>query len=536
MVTLEAAAGAAAQRRQLIAWLVASAVVASILLAIAAVVLWYRLPQWAPQWVVQRSPWMRPLLRAEMELRNRRETSESRFPERMRELGQRAGPSLVAALSDGQLDIRLLALEGLQDISYAPAVPRLVDLLGDHQQEEAAQAEGALMTIADPGCTAVVLSGLGRVDDEGRVVLLTWLSEHGDQRGLLPVAKAYWQRAHDGADAVFDYDGLFRRVYTVGDAATIREEFRPMLKAAQPAWRMAALTVFGDLGAAAAAPDLVAGLIDEDEKVRVTAYSALHRLDEACPGVIAAQMPALVALFDPQPGLSRRELACMLDDTRDARAVQALVGVLRTHAWDKATRDQALDDLAGNDDPAVVTAMVEVLTGRWTVDEDEQRATAAFALGSAHSVAVLDLLYSARADASPAVRTAALQALSRTTDPRAGGALIAALADPDAWVRQGTISAIDISGRPDGIAVLIALIDAAQRGPVPLFLASEENQPWWVATEILGSGSYPFDPAQRAVLDLALNRQSWVKRIRRDALAIASSSYGTPYLELWWRR
>ncbi len=533
VVTWAAAAGNAAQRRRVVAWLVASAAVLGILMTVAAGVSWYCLPEWAPEWVVQHSPWVGPMLRAERQLRYTLQEPSSGFAVRIRALGQRAGPGLEAGLHDSVLDIRLLALEGLQYISYGPAAPRLIELMDADHLDEAGTAERALHAVDDPGATPAVVAGLAHagatgVDEEP---LLDWLCAHGGRHALLPVAKVFFQRDYDGDYTRFDFGALLDRMRGTGDRAVICAEARPLLASSRPAWRIAAVWIIARLGARDELPALVPRLVDEDGKVREYAGAVLCGLDETAPGATAALVPALLRLLEPRSGPSRKEVVRVLENVRDLQVEQSLIRLLRARAWDPETRCSAIRHLRDCTDPVFVTTMCEALAGPRAEIDVQIRVAAACTLGLGLSTAAPPALVAACSDPAARVRASALRALRPMCDLEADRLALPAMTDADEEVRWEAISLIANHGRPAGVAALIALIAAAEHGPMPMFLSVAERQPWWTAADrLLYCSTCTFDAAQRAVLDAARSRMAEVDRMRRTAELRATSPTATPFL------
>lgn len=128
------------------------------LLIIAAFVLWWGLPRWVPDVVVEESPWLGPAFEAVLHKGN-----QSRFMDRLPEWGERVVPDMCTiAASNADTKRRVLALDVLQSKNDPRAMPTLIALLNDPEEEIVQQTLYGLWGIKDPAIVQPVLDLLLR--------------------------------------------------------------------------------------------------------------------------------------------------------------------------------------------------------------------------------------------------------------------------------------------------------------------------------------------------------------------------------------
>lgn len=98
-------------------WLIVTGVVL-LVVQVALVVCWWKLPQWAPEWIIAHSPWPEPALRA---LRHS-EVSHHQFRFHLSEFGPAIGPALLHLYGKGDTTDRLLMLVLATDLAVADGV------------------------------------------------------------------------------------------------------------------------------------------------------------------------------------------------------------------------------------------------------------------------------------------------------------------------------------------------------------------------------------------------------------------------------
>ena len=299
-----------------------------------------------------------------------------------------------------------------------------------------------------------------------------------------------------------------------------------------PAIRAASIAALAAASRSAAEPELLRLLRDAESVVRAAAALAAG-LSEARDLV-----PALAELLsDPEPQV-RLAASHSLGVLGDRAAVPLLLA-----AWDQASSD--LRDSMTRTISRLDTASLGDLIDRLVQHDDPQsRLALARNLGRVRWHNGVQHLIRLAADADPAVRTAALQALGqcdrRTSPPpeRLTETLDTALRDPVAAVRAAAIDVCARLGLQDQSRQLIALLqrDSAALvkeraalaigllrslgGEAALTAASRRNEPAGVrAAAILAAGAYDRSSLVGLALempDLASVRELLRERIRHD--------------------
>jgi HEAT repeat protein len=100
---------------------------------------------------------------------------------------ERAGPLLERLLSASSPAVLRAAAEGIGDLSYRPAVPRLVGLLSRADSETAATVAAALGGMGDPSVEPALLALLEREDEPLRVAAARALGRVGTVAAVEPL-------------------------------------------------------------------------------------------------------------------------------------------------------------------------------------------------------------------------------------------------------------------------------------------------------------------------------------------------------------
>jgi HEAT repeat protein len=344
----------------------------------------------------------------------------------------------VAAQGAWGVLIRALTCTQVREVVVglgAPAVPPLIQALGDSDRDVRRAAAEALGKLGDPQAVPPLIKALGDSDWDVRRAAAEALGKLGDPQAVPPLS--VW--AHAGKDAARD------ALQTLG---------HPMLDlpqavaqvAAQGAWGVLirALTctqvreVVVGLGAPAV-PPLIQALGDSDRDVRCAAAEALVKI--GTPAV----PPLIQALGDRSENV-RAAAAEALGAIGDPQAVPPLIQALGDSDWD--VRCAAAWALGKLGDPQAVPALIQAL------GDYDGRFTAAEALVRIGAPAVPALIQ-ALGDSNWAVRHAAAWALGKLGDPQAVPPLIQALGDRSENVRAAAAEALGAIGDPQAVPALI---------------------------------------------------------------------------------
>jgi HEAT repeat protein len=392
-----------------------------------------------------------------------------------------AAPALAAIAESGDFFLAFAALDALSAIADPAAAPRLVPLLEDEML--GAQAAEALGKLGDPLAVGPLAAALS----EGRVPAATvaraFAAMH-DRAG--PVGEARVEGAvRDSIDdagarllveALEDAPGddlpaLARVVAWLEDEAADRALVGLLDRAAVRDLAVEALVRRGP----PVAGMLVERLSAEDREVRRAAATALGRVPDA------SAAPALIRMLSEDPGLES-VAAGALARTGDPRALDPLLGLLGHE--DAAARQAAVNALQALGHPDTASRAVELLGD----PDPHARESAVRVLGAVGGRAHAGRLFESCRDPDERVRCAAVEQISRLDDRRVvpelsrilqsderrvraaaahalgrvrgggtAGLLLAALRDPDSWVRYfaaRSVAALDLA---EGAGELVRL-------------------------------------------------------------------------------
>lgn len=399
-----------------------------------------------------------------------------------------AVPALIAALGDGDNQVRIAAaqtlalfrtpeavaalVEALNDQDYLvcdavsealkgvgqPAVPGLIALLESDNANARSAAVDILGAIRDPQAVPALI---GRLFDAS----VPWMSDEPISemaaRALLAID------TFEARDAVRHW----RRANPAPQAAEAEGPFEPDLSehgpAERPTHRRLVLRLLDDLR-------------NPDWHARQKAAKAL------------------------------REYARLLRGTQDLELVQRLTAALTDPDW--VVRWAAAEALAWIRDKSAVPALVEALNdSNWTV-----RVAVVRALGELRDPGAAPDIVALLADKKNLVREAAAEALGLLGDARALPALQRAVEDPEPFVR---LAAVEALGRLRGPG-------AAQ--PLALALHDADNNVRWAAARVLRESA---DATIVAELTACLDDASgpyWERQRVCDLAALALEHIGTP--------
>ncbi len=352
--------------------------------------------------------------------------------------GHRAVTALLSCLRDEQAQVRMVAAEALGKIRDPSAINGLMELCRDDNCRVRASAVQALGEIGHPKATETLVAALTSSDPDD--------TDHIVRRRA---ARALGQVKSDLA------------VQTLIEA--LEDEIRPV--------RINALWALGEIADPKAIEALVNALDDRSPEIRRAAAAALAKMNDprayerfratlrnrnkyANPRGKAARVLAmrsepwvvedLVAVL--QDGSENSDLRYMvahaLSETKDARAVHSLIGVLTGEEAD--VRMGAAWALGILKNPQAVEPLIALLS-----DEDaDVRREAAAALGRIGDARAVEGLIASLKDEHLSVRWSAAYGLAEIGDPRSIEPLIVSLKDEDSGVRGQALRGLrEVSGK-----------------------------------------------------------------------------------------
>jgi HEAT repeat protein len=371
----------------------------------------------------------------------RRDTAlKRRLVEAFGAAGAPAVPALIQALGDSGWNVRRAAAEALGKLGDPQAVPALIQALGDSDSAVRAVSAEALGAIGDPQAVPALIVALGDWGD--------WWSENVRRAAAEALVRI-------GAPAV---PAL---IQALGDRS---ENVR-----------RAAAEALVRIGAPAV-PALIQALGDDEFRVRRAAAEALVRIG-------APAVPALIQALGDRSENVRRAAAEALGAIGDPQAIPALIQALGDS--DSAVRAVSAEALGAIGDPQAVPPLIQAL-GDSDWDVRRAAAEALGRLGNPQAVPPLSVWAHAGEDAARnALQTLGYpmldlpQAVAQVAAQGAWGvliraltctqvrevvvglgapavpALVQALGDSDSAVRAVSAEALGAIGDPQAVPALI---------------------------------------------------------------------------------
>jgi HEAT repeat protein len=440
--------------------------------------------------------------------------------------GKGAIEPLLAAMKDGETEVRERAAEALGRIRDHRAVETLVAALKEKKPVIRRKAVKALGSIGDVRAVESLLAGLKDDDCWVRALAAEALGEIGDARAIDPLVAALidsWEKAREAAA-----NALQRIDVNWAETETGRRAVPTLAgglnKHGAPEVRRAAAKSLGKIGGASAIEHLAAALKDNDPEVQCEAAYALGKAGST------AVEPLVIVLTDEDSGPRVRSVAARaLVSIRDPRAVDALVIALKHervkrrmigYMGDPDVLQAAAEGLGEIGDARAIEPLIEALvTGKENV-----RTAAANALkqidpnwtkteAAKHTVPFL--AGHLRGSGSLA-RQAAAETLSKIGDTRAIEPLVVALPDDDSFTRWAVREALNVID-PDWPKSEAA--KRAIRALVEALVGQEEARPKAAkALELIDPNWPKTEAAKLALPTLVEALTHWAESVRKEAV------------------
>lgn len=432
----------------------------------AFILLWFKLPAWKPEWVVEHSPFLDPLLSASVY------GDDERARERIVAWGPGLVPALVARLDDPRAPVRALLAECLGRAKDACAVDALVaQATGDSDDEAAEAAAEALGTIGDrravPALISLAGSGRRKLVAEAAIGALGAIR---DARAITPLVALLGNEDISGDEVVdallkLPHDAVISAVlpFPSGDTSQLWSRFSlvtllddpravvalaAIMREAPPAgWRPFNLTTRGEVAAGSLAharhadgvPLLVAAFADPLVHVRVHAVSGV--LGTYGRKVDPRLLPPLrAALADPQAMV--RSLAAFACGYVRLDGVEPTLYAMLTDP-DAEMRAHAATGLGNTWGPDESIPRLAVLLGD---SEDRVRVAAVSALRRTAKPAAVEALLAAAPGVEAKLQLRIAEAFASRTftkDPRTFPWLLRLLAEGSAYRHNQAKAALD---------------------------------------------------------------------------------------------
>jgi HEAT repeat protein len=346
-----------------------------------------------------------------------------------------AVPPLIQALGDGDSDVRAAACEALGEIGDGQAVPPLIQALRDRDRDVRVAACEALGAIGD-GQAVPALSVWAHA---GERVAQAALQQMG--QAPLPLPEAVAQVVAQGAWGVLvralRHEAVRAAVVELGTPAV--PHLIQALGDGDSDVRAAACWALGEIGDRQAVPPLIQALGDGDGYVRAAACRALGEIGDR-----QAVPPLIQALRDGDSDV--RAAACeALGAIGDGQAVPALS--VWAHAGERVAQ-AALQQMGQAPLPLPEAVAQVVAQGAWGVLVRALRHEAVRAAVVELGTPAVPHLIQALGDRDWDVRVAACRALGAIGDGQAVPPLIQALGDWNSDVRAAACRALVKIGAP----------------------------------------------------------------------------------------
>lgn len=257
-----------------------------------------------------------------------------------------AVPALMAALKDGDVEVRRAAVRSLSNLDDPRAIPAFIDALRDSDAEVRASAASALGQFEDKRSIAPLM---GALKDPDRDVRRAAISALGSQEADLPVEVVVTALADKDPEIRQAALGLASHHGGGGDGERaadprIVQAVVGLLGDANADVRAAAISLTGDLRLAQAPAGLLAAARDKNPEVRQQVASALGQIGDA------KAVPTLRDLLSDGNADVREQAVQALGEIRDRSALEALVGALKS--GDPVVRRSAAEALGQrNEEP-----------------------------------------------------------------------------------------------------------------------------------------------------------------------------------------
>jgi HEAT repeat protein len=355
----------------------------------------------------------------------------------------RVVPPLARTLGDPDADVRLTAADALGHQASADAVPPLLGRLDDAAPAVRIQIVASLARLGD---LRAVVPLVGKVQDsspEVREAVARALGDLGDARASSALILALRDA---NADVRRDALAALGRMH----ASEAVDAIAPFVQERSPSLRMAALTALGHIASAEAVRVLVAALGTADDS-----GATLDRTPprDALVAAGSAAIPSLHGVLEGSPSPAAGTSAAWVLGALHARSEASTIvlamrrGALPTQA--------ALHALGGAGSPAEVPVVLEFVADPSPVVRNEALAAAAALLDPNHPDGrAVEPLAAVLRDARPlpTERARIARLLGRTGAPRAAPLLVEVLRAREPALRLAAIDALGTLGSASPVA------------------------------------------------------------------------------------
>jgi len=404
------------------------------------------------------------------------------------EIGRRALPQLLSALSDTDADVRAGAAVALGKIGDASAVGPIIPLLEDKDLAVRCRAAEALVNFGDPRILPALVGALKRVEIPETVLIFGCQSDpawESASRAAWALGRMRDQRAVEPLIAALDKGDEFFQAHVaeglgrIGDPRAV-EPLMAVLRAGglgdQSA--MAAGTALARIGKPAIGP-LIAEL--KNERTQTTASISLQEMGEPAveplleafkngdanvrgvAGIALAHikgpvvMRRLIEMLKNKDKELRMAAISCLESTEDPQIVMPLLEIAKNTQEDLDVRNEAIIALTFVPDARAIAPMKQILLSE---KENVLVINAGGLLGRIPGPEPLGILIDCLKNNEDSVRRmGAVSGLGHVKDARAYALLMAALDDADSDIRWQAARSLGFRGELKALSSLKKVAD-----------------------------------------------------------------------------
>jgi HEAT repeat protein len=411
-------------------WLLAGCAGLSVLAA-TGMVLWLWLPGWAPRWVAEHSPWVDPVVRADV----LGGFGGSALSQRMDEWRESAVPSLVDFLGHRDARMRHGAAEAISGYSSTRPAQHgtLAAALDDPDREVRRAAIECLGASRNPAALDTLLARLTTQGDDLRRHLAAAIGKAWRPEALAPVVVLLDDPRADvrvNACMALEHAEDARALEPLL-AMFIRE---PVGELPDPSGSPREAAAFAMAQLPGCEGRLLVLLADPDPRLRTAAATALFWRGRNSPNALA---PLLRALDDPEVVVRYHALMAIAYLDGAAQLELLLHHITDPHPLMKRAGIFAFRHLLKESKamPLLIAALSD--------DDGMVRARAAEALGYQGQAAAVEPLLPLVDDGFPAARLATIRSLGQLGDARAVEPLLTQMSHSDPAIREAADQALN---------------------------------------------------------------------------------------------
>jgi HEAT repeat protein len=314
--------------------------------------------------------------------------------------GEQAASAILRAWQDEPPEVVVAAVQYLSAIAAEGRAPLLAPLAESPLAAVSSSAIRALGGTRDPAAADLLLKLLDRPDmaEADRTGIILALGEAGDRRAVAALLSIAKNRDEDKVRRMYAADSLGK----LGDPSAL-PVLRDMFGEKDALVRAYAASGLAHFDVEEAFPQLLAGLKDENWKVRAECARAFARPLSEARSAEALPVLSYKAELDPTPQV-RLEAIRALGAIGGEKSNALLIGLYRSRTSTLAAREESLAILVRTALPAGLEAVRAVVAEEWKAVDQKVVQMTARVLSTAASPQARDLLVKFLDSPNPVVR------------------------------------------------------------------------------------------------------------------------------------